>query len=1686
MHYLHLLLVCLFSFTSLSAEQAILPYITSENDALSLVEEIVDAYNGKLVQKDLDIQVLGSDPLELNRYYDGGHHFESEIGYGVGLSCPLLLSLDFQRDKQNLRVEQRAGFEVACTVYPMKTDKKGKRYYKGDIDPELFKYGYTNCCEALLSGKPSLLALQAEGDDRSFVVSLGDGTKRHYAFFGWAYATGLYRLVREDCANGNHRHYSYVDSDTLYLKRIWTTNPSQSLTLNWVNFSYGGDDVQLQASNGQSVSYHQKVKTGKAKNRTLTSYSSVKFSQSVLERVTGSHLPTSEYEALSRSHYLSTLFSTKEIRRPEGRSLKVTYDDHERVKQLWQSGLDVPLYSFDYRPNLTIVTGANGAVQQFHYKQRRLVKRVDIDRIHRFEWDTKGQLVKQVLADSQDRPVIQREYSYDNRGNILQIKVSGTICAQGSHDTYVIQYRYSDEGRNSLIQEDHSEGLSIRYTYAPNSNLLTSKLTVWNQQVVEREFCRYDENGILVETIQDDGLGETAADLNNVTYRKITESTPQLDPNQPGITLPKIVQESCLDPQSGTKTVLKRIEKVYDKDLLVEEKVFDAEGVYCYSHHYVYNTRRQLLSETDSMGVKTLCRYNDNGEKIFEEKNGRQLEWSYDSAGNLKKESEQADQKVLVTAHDYDAVGNCTRTVDPFGQVSTFEYDLGCREKAATDPLGYTIRKEYDTQGNISSHTDQEGYATQTAYNLYGKPLEIQYPDGTTKRFTYNLQGHLVRTIERDGLRTEDEVDYKGRATSTKVYDSEGTLLKTTQKSYKGSLLLSETDAKGFSTCFTYDAAERVIAKSQGEKLTRYVYDSLGRLTKTIASFRVEVQNYDHLDRVVEKRTEDVEGNLYRKVGYSYDGNGNCVSERVFLDADQISETKTEYNARSLPIALTDACGNRTTFSYAYSDHLEKETFDALGRKTKEIYDPLKRLECTVRYDCKGTLLSESSLRYDGRGNLNLQTEAMIYNGQPIGSYTMATAYDSMSQKISETEQNQKTTQYAYHLGRLHQIVNPDGVILTHGYDALGHLQSLISSDGTIDYHYGYDLNDNLERAENRVNQTVTKRAYDAHNRHIHETQATGQEVAYVYDALDRLQEISFGDRRITYAYDPASLRSASYYRSNELKGEYRQTTDWRGKVLSCEGPHNLSIAYSRDAIGRCTVIETSAYQQGAIYDAVGNLSHLSVQDPIGVYQADYFYDSLDQLLEETGPFANQYHFDSLNNRRAKNGCEQTISALNQVVSASLDHYTHDLNGRRTGKGDDSYVYDALGRLIKCKRASGSVHYQYDPFGRLVEQVSERNKTEYLYQFDTQIASLEKGQVTELKAIYGEQAPFAIEVQDKLYGVIQNPRGDIMALLEGENVAATYRYDAFGKFVHEGGVDSPWLFSGQRFDTHSGTYQFTKRAYDPNLGVWLTPDPAGFADGLNLYAYVNNNPLIYVDAYGLWKEECEALDRSFREFSRGLTRGFFDDASFGATDYVLGEHRHSSLANRMGYYAGTGGSLAAGCLYGSTWIRGGTAAIKGSMTAFRALSSSLNFTRGTKALNHARQIQLASATELGAQVRQAISHATHKNFQIAENRVRKEAVKKVFITNTDTVHVTTQGVAIPSYTKYRIPSHYVENVNRSGSYGEYVNGKFIEKLRIDPATSPGMKGPNYSHYHLNGKSTHYSPRPGTRDPGFNP
>ncbi len=58
----------------------------------------------------------GSDPLEMTRYYDGGHPFEGEFGYGIGCSYPALLHFFQNGDKCYVSLELRMGAEVLCEV----------------------------------------------------------------------------------------------------------------------------------------------------------------------------------------------------------------------------------------------------------------------------------------------------------------------------------------------------------------------------------------------------------------------------------------------------------------------------------------------------------------------------------------------------------------------------------------------------------------------------------------------------------------------------------------------------------------------------------------------------------------------------------------------------------------------------------------------------------------------------------------------------------------------------------------------------------------------------------------------------------------------------------------------------------------------------------------------------------------------------------------------------------------------------------------------------------------------------------------------------------------------------------------------------------------------------------------------------------------------------------------------------------------------------------------------------------------------------------------------------------------------------------------------------------------------------------------------------------------------------------
>ena len=95
---------------------------------------------------------------------------------------------------------------------------------------------------------------------------------------------------------------------------------------------------------------------------------------------------------------------------------------------------------------------------------------------------------------------------------------------------------------------------------------------------------------------------------------------------------------------------------------------------------------------------------------------------------------------------------------------------------------------------------------------------------------------------------------------------------------------------------------------------------------------------------------------------------------------------------------------------------------------------------------------------------------------------------------------------------------------------------------------------------------------------------------------------------------------------------------------------------------------------------------------------------------------------------------------------------------------------------------------------------------------------------------------------------------DLGAASAGTSVVAHYEYDPYGKVASQSGAyanTNPFRFSTKYFDAESGLSDFGRRYYHAGLGRWLNRDPIGEPGGLNLYAYVENEPLNHWDSVGL-------------------------------------------------------------------------------------------------------------------------------------------------------------------------------------------------------------------------------------------
>ena len=108
--------------------------------------------------------------------------------------------------------------------------------------------------------------------------------------------------------------------------------------------------------------------------------------------------------------------------------------------------------------------------------------------------------------------------------------------------------------------------------------------------------------------------------------------------------------------------------------------------------------------------------------------------------------------------------------------------------------------------------------------------------------------------------------------------------------------------------------------------------------------------------------------------------------------------------------------------------------------------------------------------------------------------------------------------------------------------------------------------------------------------------------------------------------------------------------------------------------------------------------------------------------------------------------------------------------------------------------------------------------------------------------------------------------GSPVAVTNNSGVVQTeYTYEPFGKTTVNGSPNSSYQYTGRENDG-TGLYYYRARYYHPELQRFVTEDPIEFDSGdINLYAYVTNNPMLYVDPNGWTHAERHGSHRRLRD-----------------------------------------------------------------------------------------------------------------------------------------------------------------------------------------------------------------------------
>ena len=858
----------------------------------------------------------------------------------------------------------------------------------------------------------------------------------------------------------------------------------------------------------------------------------------------------------------------------------------------------------------------------------------------------------------------------------------------------------------------------------------------------------------------------------------------------------------------------------------------------------------------------------------------------------------------VVYTFAYDAGGLLISVTDLDGDITTIERDADGNATAIVAHDGQRTTLTLNANGYLASITNPASEVTSATYTSDGLMTSFTNPRGGVASMQYDALGRLTRDVNPAGgswdlLRTvwpgSHRVDMStalGRTTSYYVealstgdqlrINTAPTGLSTTTVKTPGEVTMTTLPDGTFTTVesgpdprfgmlapvvksfkvTTPAGLSSTITNMRTANLTNPLDPlSLTSMTDTVTvNGRVFTSAFDKATLTATSTTP-----LGRQMTSTIDANGRPVSSSV----PGLAASSFTYDTRGRLATTTQGAGiDARSYEMAYD----------LDGNLESITDPLSR-SVSYSYDAAGRVTSQTltdgrviNYSYDEGGNVTSITPP----SRPAHSFTYTPLDFEESYTAPDTGTGVDTTDYTYDLDKkLTLITRPDAQTVSFNYDITsGRLDSITTPSGATGY--AYDAVTGKLSTVTAPDGGTLSYTYDGF---LALSESYGGTGALINGSVNLTYDNNFRATRRGVNLDPTLDVNFTYDNDGLLTGvgALTLTRDAGNGLLSGTALGTLATTITRNTFGETSgVTATSGAGANSLFtasytrDKIGRITSKTETVGAAATTFAYTYDLAGRLTDvtENGVLVRAYSFDSNGNRLSYSDSQGAVAGA------------YDAQDRLQTYGANSYTYNANGELVTKTNGAATMSYSYDVLGNL-RSVTLPDATQIDYIIDGRNRRIGKkvGGVLQQGFIYGDQlnpiaelngagavvtrfvyatkgnVPDYMVTGGVTYRIISDHLGSPRLVVNSVTGAVAQRldYDEFGNVTLDTAPSfQPFGFAGGLFDADTGLTRFGARDYDAEIGRWTSKDPIKFAGGdTNLYGYVLNDPVNWVDPWGL-------------------------------------------------------------------------------------------------------------------------------------------------------------------------------------------------------------------------------------------